>query len=458
MEESITMTEILAKIIRSWKKVCLIALIVAALLGAFQAYRMISQARSPENTPAAIEERYQTAIENYETQKENLEKNLEKQKKALEDKREYAENSLLMAVNPYDKYTASIIFAFTNIAGDGAVQGAFQYDTSADYLLQTIRSQYMVLWQSIDLPRELGISRYAETKEKYLYEVISVRGLEGGLCSITAVGSSAGEAEELANAVYQCFQGYQPIIAGSSYAHGLSIVSNSTKNNVDDALITKHETIDNEIQSLENAIENLNTQLEELSEPEREAGYSIGKIVKSVVKYALLGAVLGIVLACFWFCCMCVFGNRAGSSYQVERITGVPFLGALNTPHNILERFANHIAGERSWTDRKQALRYLSEQIKALCPKGEQVLVLSTLSDQKKAVDLNVLSEQLTADGHTVKTLLDAGHNPEIIQAIHQNGAVLLAESLDMSRMGAVQDVIVKVRETEKQFLGFVMI
>ena len=54
MEESITMTEILAKIIRSWKKVCLIALIVAALLGAFQAYRMISQARSPENTPAAI--------------------------------------------------------------------------------------------------------------------------------------------------------------------------------------------------------------------------------------------------------------------------------------------------------------------------------------------------------------------------------------------------------------------
>ncbi len=458
MEETITMTEILARMVRGWKRICVTALVIAVLLSAFQAYRMVTQAKSPENSPEAIEERYQTAIKNYEAQKENLTKSLENQKKTLESKEKYAENSLLMALDPYDVYTTSIVFAFTDIEEDGAVQGASQYQqTGADYLLQTIRGQYIVLYNSMNLSDELGITRYAETEDKYLSEVLSVQALDGGLCSIQAVSGTAYESETLANAVYQYFLDHQTVIAHSSYPHSLSVVSETTKNQVDDALAAKHETLNTEIKSLQDTIESLDTQLNALGEPVKEEGVSTGTIVKSVVKYAVLGIVLGAVFACFWICCVSVFGSRVSSTYQMERLAELPFLGSLKTSHNILDRFANHIVGERVWPDKVQADAYLAEQMKVRCPSGEKLLVLSTLPAKKAEKGASALSELLSASGYTVNTVLDASHNPDTVQAVRQSGMILLAESVDATQMGAVQDVAAQVRGAEKQFLGFVM-
>jgi len=458
MEETITMTEILARMVRRWKKVCAAAMVTAVLLGAYQAYRMVKQAKSPENSPEAIEERYQSAIKNYEVQKENLTKSLENQKKTLEAKKEYAENSLLMAVDPYDVYTTSIVFAVTNIGGDGAVQGASQYQqTGADYLVQTIRSQYTVLYNSMDLPKDLGAARYKETEYKYLSEVLSLQSLDGGLCSIKAVGGTALESETLANAVYQYFLDHQSVIAHSSYPHSLSVVSETTKDQVDDALAAKHETLDTEIKSIQDTIEQLDAQLNDLKEPQKEEGFSTDTIIKSVVKYAALGIVLGAVFACFWICCVSVFGSRVSSTYQLERLAELPFLGSLKTPRNVLDRFANHIVGERAWSDKTQADAYLMEQIKARCPNGEKLLVLSTLSAKKAEAAASELSELLTTSGYAVKMILDAAHNPDTVQAIRQSGTILLAESVDATQMGAVQDAAVQVRSAEKQFLGFIM-
>ena len=93
MEESITLNEIFAKIIRYWKQVCVVTVIIAVLLGGFQTYRMITLLNSPENTPEAIEARYQAALEDYEVQKYNLETNLETQEEALAAKKEYTQDT-----------------------------------------------------------------------------------------------------------------------------------------------------------------------------------------------------------------------------------------------------------------------------------------------------------------------------------------------------------------------------
>lgn len=458
MEETITMTEILARIVRSWKKIGCVALVVAVLLGGFQGYRMVSQAKSPNYSPEAIEARYQTALEEYELQKKNLETNLTTQEEALAAKKEYAQDSILMAIDPYNEYVTSIVLAFTNISGEGAVQGASQYQqTGADYLVQTIRSQYVVLWQSIDLAKDLKIEQYEQVQEKYLSEVVSVTNLDGGLLSIRAVGNTANETEQLASAVYQYFMDHQATIAQSSYAHNISVVSQSTKNLVDDSLVTKHQTLETEIQSLEDTIESLNTQLDELVEPQKEAGFSTSTIIKSVLKYTVLGAVLGIVLACFWICCLCVFGSRISSSRQAEQLYHMLFLGSLKIPHNVMERFSASLANERVWRNKDQAVAYLSQQVKAQYPQGGDILVLSTLSS-KQAKGVEALESALTSSGYTVSAVLDATHNPDSVQAIHKSNAVILAESLDATRMWEMRDLTSQVRSADKQLLGFVML
>lgn len=455
MEETITMTEILARIVRGWKRLCAAALVFALLLAGIQSFRLLRQAKNPENAPEAIEQRYQDALESYTLEKEKLEEELAANEESLSSKQEYAADSLLMAIDPYDVYTTRIVLAFTGISENGAVQGVSQYQTSADYLVQTVRSQYLVLWQGVDYARDLGLARYADTLNKYLAELITVTGADGGLCSISVKGATAADAEELADAVYGYFQRLQSVVSASSYANTLSLVSRSTQNTVDDALISKHTSLDDEILSLETRIEELQAQLDGLTEPQREAGFAASALVKSAVKYALLGAVLGLVLGCFAGCCLSVFGTRISSSYQLERLASLPFLGSVRLPRSVMDRFANRLIAERSWTDAALSGAFLVSQVRPLCPDGGTLLVLSTLSEK---TDLSALTEPLTAAGFTVRTVLDAAHNPETAQAAAECGAVVLAERVDQSRMGAVADVTAALAHAGKKAVGFALV
>ena len=172
IEDTINLTDLLAAIIRKYKGICVSLLAFALLLGGYQAYKQISLARDPKNSPEKIEERYQAALEAYETEKENLQKTLKNQEKSLASKEEYLEKSILIQIDPYDKYVANIVFTFSDI--DESAQ-LFRYpNTAADYLPRKIRSQYMELWKSMDVPRDIGIARYADVEWKYLSEVVSV--------------------------------------------------------------------------------------------------------------------------------------------------------------------------------------------------------------------------------------------------------------------------------------------
>ena len=146
MDSTISLTDLLAVVIQKWKGICGALLAFALLLGGYQAYKQVSLANDPENSPEKIEERYQTALEDYETQKENLQKTLENQERSLESKEEYLEKSILLQIDPYDKYVANIVFTFSDI--DESAQ-LFRYpNTAADYLPKKIRSQYIELWKT----------------------------------------------------------------------------------------------------------------------------------------------------------------------------------------------------------------------------------------------------------------------------------------------------------------------
>lgn len=459
MEETITMTEILARIVRSWKSILITALAVAVLLGGFQAYRVNKQVSSPDNTTEAIEARYQAALETYKTEKDNLTKSLEDNQAALTSKEEYAADSLLMAIDPYNEYTTSIIVGFTDINGDGAVQGVSQYQqTGANYLVETIRGQYVAMWQNMNLPEDLELPAFAAIDSKYLSEVLSVENMTGGLLSIRAVGTTATDTEALATAVYRYLQGHQSAIASSSFAHTLTLVNQTTKNMVDESLVTKHTTLETEIQSLNDTIKSLESQLEELKEPTKENAVGSGDMIKGALKYAVLGVILGIILACFWVCCLCVFGNRVGSTRQLERVIDACFLGSLAIPKTVMDIIANRLAGERSWRDCSQSKRYVCQRVKALNSDAGPVLIVSTLIGKSAVESTSTLSMALQDEGYQVSILLDAIHNPDVVKALDATSGVVLAEMLDKSDLVAVQDLTSQVRTAGKTVLGFVMI
>lgn len=456
LENTIDLADLLAVVIRSWKQIGITMLAFALLLGGYKMYGQIALANDPANSPESIEERYEIAKEDYEIQAALLQKTLESQEKLLDSMEEYAEKSILLQIDPYNKCTANIVFTFSNI--DESAQ-LFRYpNTAADYLPKKIRSQYIELWNSTDVSRDIEIDKYADMEWKYLSELVSIVRLEGDLLSIQTVSTTETDAEELADAVYNYFKSHQDIIAAGSAQHDLVLVNRATQTVIDEDLNTKRENLEKEIEKLRTSIEKSRQAIEDLKEPSRETGCSITATVKTVVKYAVLGAAAGVFLACAVVCCWWIFAGRAAHSFQMEAVTGVPFLGSLRICRTLSERLASKVTGERSWREWEQAAAYIRQQAKTCFPEEGTVLLLSTLPERKAGAGMDGLVKVLSEDGWRVSPVLDAIHNPQAVSAVRSCAAVVFVEMAQFSSITAIRNMADQVKNAKKSILGIITV
>lgn len=455
-EETVSLPELLAAIIRAWKGILVTMLVFALLLGGYQAYRQVSLARNPNNSSEKIEERYQTALKDYEAEKNRLQKTLKEQETLLASKEEYLEKGLLFQIDPYDEYVTSIIFTFSDIDESGE---PFRYpNTAADYLPQKIRSQYLALWNNMDVPRDIGIAQYADIEWKYLSDIISVSSLEGELVSIQALGATSSDAEDLASAVYKYFNTHRHVVAAGSAQHELTLVSQTTKNVIDENLITKKQSLETEIATLSEDIDTTEQAIADLKTPTPEGGYSVISMFKAVVKYAIIGAAAGIFLACLAVFCKGIFVNTTMSSFHLERVSGAGFLGSLRVPQSPAERLSCAVMAERYWKDAEEAGAYIAEQAKVGFPRDGKVLLLSTLPEKRAGEGMDKLVKVLSKDGYTLLPILDALHNPKAVEAIQSCAAVVFVEMVGYSKIAAVRNCAAQVEDAKKDALGFVTV
>lgn len=316
----------------------------------------------------------------------------------------------------------------------------------------------MALWDSMDIPRDIGVAKYADVEWKYLSEILFVSTLDVELVTIQALGGTSSDADELASAVYKYFGTQRNAIAAASAQHNLTLVSHVTKNVIDESLITKGEDLEAEIEALEEKIEDSRQAIEELEEPSRETGYSLTAILKAVMKYVIIGAAAGAFLSGLVVVCKALFSNRVMSSFQLERTSGANFLGSLQSVNSPAERLSNAIMGERYWKDAEQAAAYITEQAKVSFPRDGKVLLLSTLSEKRAGDGMDKLVKVLSKDGYTLLPVLDALHNPKAVEAMRSCVAVALVEMVGYSRIVEVQSCAAQVADAEKQVLGFITI
>ncbi len=458
-EQEITLKELFSGILRKWRVVLAFALMAALALGGFQTYKQMELAAAPENTPEQIEQRYAEAMEVYERDKAKLESALERAQLIYDSKQKYIEESFAFKLDPYNEYVSYITLSFTDINEETMVPVLPYEGIAAEYMVNTIRAQYIELWKCADAVQAIDNPQYADLEEKYLRELINVEATAtGGFLEIRAYADNFADAESLANNVYNYLSAQQEKVAESSYAHQLLVVNQATKCIINEATVRAQESAIDAAKSAEEAVSTVQDELNALAVPQKEAGYATSEIVKAVLKFAAIGLVGGIAAACFGICCMILFGSKVNGSHQMERMTNLRFLGTLKTTKNVFERMANRLMDERVWRSKEQAGLYLAEELNGLCGDEKQLLVLSTLSAKKAQTAADELAEVLKANGYSVKLILDAAHNPETIRMMRESKCVLLAESVGASQMSVVLDVVAQAKAGEKQILGFAMI
>lgn len=458
MKDTVTLKELAAIAVRRGRSAVILALICSLLLGGWRANSLISTAHSEDNSPEKIEKRYQEAVKSYEDSREDLEKQLAKAEEQLESQREYNDTSFCMKIDPYNKVVTTINLAITDI-DEGAFQQVFRLEeTPVDFIVSKIQSQYIILWNSLDLQTSLSYSPQADMEDKYLREIITLTRSDGGCLTLTVSGISEAETSRLAEAAYDCLIGLQSRISEGSYLHSFALLNDVTKVSVDNNLENTQTENLKKIRTYTDNIADLSKQLEELEEPKRETAPGPLKIVLSCVKYAVLGAVIGCLLALMCAMVSYLFRCRPETSRQIEEGLSIPFLGSVAKSGGFWDRMANRILSERLWADEDQALAYISASAATLLPVSEcrDVLLISTLP--LKAEEVGAVIKALENQNRTVRFVGGALRNPEAAEALKACGCVVLAERPGVTRWDDAIELTALSKNLERSVGGFVTV
>lgn len=456
MKDTVTLKELAAITVRRGRLAIILALACAVLLGGWRAYSLIKSSGGEDNSPEKIEERYQDALESYEESKKDLETQLTKAETQLESQREYNDKSFLMEIDPHNKAVTTINLAITDV-DEGAFQQVFRLETTPiDFIISKIQSQYVILWNSLDLQSALSYTPRAGMEDKYLREIVTLSPADGGCLTLTASGTSEAVTRKLAEAAYDRVLALQSVISKGSYLHSFVKLSDVTKISVDTALENTQTANLEKITTYNDSIKDLNEQLEGLTTPEREKVDGPREISMSALKYAVLGAALGCLLALVWALVSYLFRSRPETSRQLEEGLSIPFLGSTAKPGGIWDRLADRILSERLWKDETQALEYISASAKALLPASGAVLLASTLPLTEEQV--RPVMKALESQGRTLRFVGAAGRSPETAEALRACGCVVLAERPGATRWDDVTELAALTKALERPVGGFVTV
>lgn len=454
MKETVTIKELAAIVIRRGKWMIVLALIFALILGAFELSQQISAMNAPDNTLEAIETRYQDALKEHQEEEERLNKELQKLQRSLQEEQKYYDQSLLMKIDPYNKAVSLINLAITDMEDSTFLQ-VFQIEgTPVDYIVSRIQNQYLVMWRSVDLQEVLG----GDVSDKYLREVVGVKAQSGGLLEIVAYAETEAEAERRASAVYAYLTKSSSVVADSAYPHAFSVLSESTKVDVDLALESTQQAVEDNIENYTSQIEETEMQLEALVPPVRDSQITVGTAAVAVVKYAVLGIVLGIILGVIWAIVSYLFSNKLTFSCHLEHKLSVPMMASMGKRKDLWNRIADWMLDERVWKEEENALDYLTESAEVRLIKGEKIVLLTTLREAVSTREVQIVIDKLEQSGYHVQYVNDAYYNGQALSAIAQNDSVILMERCGCSKMDAIDTVVSLAQEQKKAIKGYILI
>ena len=466
-EREISINELMASCLRKGKQIVIIVL-AATVLGGW--YKWKSQQREfalkaaellelenvkeldtvegwEEKAKLLIEQDEEAVLQSNQETKENLKAQIANYEKRMSYLRSYISESLLMKIDPYNKYESSLYFSISDIDPGAYDQSFGEEITPEEYLRNKIVSQYASLWDRADLSSELGIDDFSGLPEKYILEVLNFSNYGDGVIRIRAAGNSAEMTEKMARASYAYLSSKSQEAADLSYPHTISLVSSNTVMLIDTALNENQGAIYSELEELKSTYEELKTELKEQEKPKTSSPAI--DLIKSAVVFGILGG----ILACMWCAVGYIFSGKIGSSSQLSNWLGLTAIGNMSGNHTYLDCWADRLCGEKVWQDRDSACTYIRERVDFLCGERNQVAILSTVVPPESFIaDLDKI-----AGIREVKFADNATMNPRAVGLIKTSDCIIMAENIGKSKIEDINSIKKLAEETGKTIEGVIL-
>lgn len=462
-EKEIDILAMFFYILNNWRKIVLVALVFALLLGGYRVsygFKTLKDFRQDNNRNKV----YQSELTTYNMAKKNIEKELKNLKGKIDSQKKYNNSSILMQINPLDEKVAS---AFMYISTDYKIntKSISQGNDSTDMIVNAYTSyaQYGDLYNYI-------LENLSEDVEvKYLKEIISITSdYDANMVYIKVINNDSKLCKTVFNLILEYIHKEYDNICTEIGNHTIKVLDQSYESVLDFDLIATQQKNMQILSEYEKDKNDKTVELNALVSPEKVV-ISVKTIIKSIFKYVILGFAAGSLFSITIITIGYVTSNKL---YRIEDIIYVHKLRVLGIYNNNLDKrplfyFIDQLLKKlenKSYVklEKEEELNIISSSIEAIIEieninKGK-IVITGTLENEKINDVYNRFSEKLKNLTYEFILSTNINNNADTIAQIRSCAAVILVEEIGKSNNNEIQRQLSSIYNLKKEIIGVVLV
>lgn len=447
----ITFKELLIPVLRKWKVVIVLILVVTSAFGGY-IYR------SSRNAIDKQLEIYQEKIEIYNRSREAKEEEIVFNRVKAASQEEYNRSSLLMQIDSKNVLVGTLVFS-VEIAPDIfyldlANQTTLGVIDLKETLSEKIINQYLMFANASGLSAFMDLPLPENVKEIYLREVLNVEA-SNGIVTITAFGTDLMGADVMARSVYEYLLQKQPLISSTVKEHTLTVLEESTKIVIDATLAQRQEDNKNQVVLSLNRISKIYEELQKM-QSEKPVIPSLKSDLETAI---IMGVIFGIFLGVIAVVLPVLVKLPVQLPEQIQNQFGIRLLGGIKRVRkDPLIRAADRLAGNYLMANETEAYSIIAANLREVLGNNRRILVTGTLREEQIRDFATRLAKEI--DVNEVELVISPSVNTsaEAIHSLSEADAVLLVERLHKSHMKQVFQIKERILLSGKPILGHVLV
>ena len=490
-EVQIDLMTLLHYILRKWRSIIVVMLIVAVAANLYSVKKSMSEAAAVSTTEEVdIEKQIENAKEELTAdeleQVEHVYSMYEYNSQLYQESKEYLEKSVLMQLNPNEIPTVMLNYQFKKDQADEELSNIFTMYENALLDEDTCTAIIQVFGEEYANTSVRELISVTDTENGQNNDIIKLqKDKNSGILSIQIYAGSEEQCEQVAEIVKKRVLEYTEQLQQIFGNYTVNAISEQYHISSDSNLNMQKSDVVNAVNDAYTALKNISSGLSEKQmtyynllvkgiedkTTSKENTDETSEITANVqyisMKYILIGLLAGMFLAVCWYAVVYIMTQTVKDVDEVKIITNLPVFGTVlgsneNGKRNIIDRWIDSwFAHDKKSENNELLLTRISHEVAMLAGQKDKrnLLVACSESDQNLKKQADSLVEKLRELGMNV-TSTDrlVSDNTEVLKQLESADSAVFVEQLMKSERNQIREAVELCRRCQVEVLGSVIV
>lgn len=490
-EVQIDLMTLLHYILRKWRSIIVVMLIVAVAANLYSVKKSMSEAAAVSTTEEVdIEKQIENAKEELTAdeleQVERVYSMYEYNSQLYQESKEYLEKSVLMQLNPNEIPTVMLNYQFKKDQADEELSNIFTMYENALLDEDTCTAIIQVFGEEYANTSVRELISVTDTENVQNSDIIKLQNdKNSGILSIQIYADSEEQCEQVAEIVKKRVMEYTEQLQQIFGIYTVNAISEQYYISSDSNLNVQKSDAVNAVNNAYTAMKNITSGLSEkqigyfdlltkdcedqtLVKEDTQATANMTANVQYIsMKYILIGLLAGMFLAVCWYAVIYIMTQTVKDVDEVKIITNLPVFGTVlrnneNGKRNMIDRWIDSwFAHDKKSENNDLLLTRISHEVAMLAGQKDKrnLLVACSESDQNLKKQADSLVEKLRELGMNV-TSTDSlvSDNTEVLKQLESADSAVFVEQLMKSERDQIREAVELCRRCQVEVLGSVIV